>query len=68
MKEGQKIKKLKKSYNEMNIGYNDSGCFWTVSVGGRGTGNLIEGCVYKRYTDDYLGKALDKALAYANKK
>lgn len=29
--------------NEMAVGWNDSGCFWHVRVGGRGTGNMMDG-------------------------
>lgn len=39
-----KIKQLMKYGNEIAIGYNDSGCFWTLHYGRRGSGAMIDGC------------------------
>lgn len=38
------INEIKKCANEIAIGYNDSGGFWHINYGCRGSGNHIEGC------------------------
>lgn len=40
---GQCIQLLKDHCNEIAIGFNDSGCFWHVHIGPRGTGNMLDG-------------------------
>lgn len=40
---GQCIAFLREKCKEISIGYNDSGCFWHVHIGPRGTGNMLEG-------------------------
>lgn len=55
---GQCIELLKDKTNEQSFGYNDSGCFWTVNVGNRGVGNMIEGCAGKQFSTAELIDAL----------
>ena len=55
---GQCIELLKDKTNEQSFGYNDSWCFWTVNVGNRGVGNMIEGCAGKQFSTAELIDAL----------
>jgi len=62
---GELIEQLDKHGNEMAIGYNDSGCFWHFRIGGKGTGNMLQGFgrVYdgNELDDDRLVEVLAKS-------
>ncbi len=61
---GQMIELLEANYNEISTGYNDSGCYWTVYVGPRGTGVMIQN-FGKEYRHDWLADALWQAVKEA---
>lgn len=51
---GQMIEFLHEHSNEMAIGFNDSGVFWHVHIGERGTGDMLKGFgkIYDSNEDD----------------
>lgn len=59
-----KIRQLRKYGNEIAIGWNDCGCFWTLHYGRRGAGSMIEGAglVLHSETNDFE-EAVDEFLA-----
>jgi len=64
---GQMIEILNDKTKEQAIGYNDSGCFWHVRFGGKGTGSMLEGFGEKFSSDDIEGGCLVEALWQAVK-
>ena len=60
-----KIKLLGEYGNEIAFGYNDSGCFWHMAYGKRGTGNRIDGCAHDTIDSDFADfeEAVDFFLA-----
>ena len=42
----EKIRLLGEYGNEIAFGYNDSGCFWQMCYGNRGTGSMIFCCIH----------------------
>jgi hypothetical protein len=54
---GQCIELLGEKRKEISIGYNDSGCFWHIHIGPRGTGNMLDG-FGERYADPDTGELI----------
>ena len=50
---GQMIALLHSKTKEQALGWNDTGCFWHVHIGPRGTGSMLEG-VGKTFTDNEI--------------
>lgn len=59
----QKIAQFAGMFNEVAIGYNDSGCFWHFCWGPRGAGSMMAGDRFASDSDD-LSEALDELLAH----
>jgi len=55
---GQCIELLNNKTNEQSFGYNDSGCFWTIFMGNRGIGNMVEGSKGRQFSSYELVDAL----------
>lgn len=47
------------AFKECAVGFNDSGDFFTLWIGGRGTGNMIESCSHKQLVSE--ADTLDEA-------
>jgi len=61
---GQCIEFLADHTNEQAIGWNDSGCFWHVHIGPKGTGSMFEGFgeMFANLDDGELIRALWDAV------
>lgn len=66
MTTGEKIDKLAATFNEIAIGYNDSGSFWHFQYGPRGSGSMILdiGYTFAAHDAESLDEALDALLAH----
>lgn len=47
---GEKVDWIESLANEVAFGWDDSGCFWRLVMGGRGAGSMLEVCIVKKYT------------------
>lgn len=68
----EKIERLEQYGNEIAFGYNDSGCFWHLHYGPRGTGNMLQGfgkelsaletdgCTFEEAVDYFLSQLIAK--------
>ena len=56
---------FEKSFNEWSVGYNDSGCFYHFTFGGRGSGNMIEEIGIKFSALDLDDETLADSMALA---
>lgn len=59
-----KIEQLKEMFNEVAFGWNDSGDFWTIHFGPRGSGSMIEGIgdYFSTGNDDTLEELVDQLI------
>lgn len=57
------LEAIHKHCNEVAVGWNDSGCYWMVNIGGKGAGSFVEGCGanYGDPDSDSLSESLAKA-------
>lgn len=57
------LEAIHKHCNEVAVGWNDSGCYWMVNIGGKGAGSFVSGCGanYGDPDSDSLSESLAKA-------